>query len=203
MQNYNARANGRILPVNNIVDTLTWTKGKHTITTGLNFRIMTNNKSTYTQSYPTYGFNDNVAVGLGEDIDTDLTNYMVKQTGNPNFALNDTFNDSPRPWESCWAWSTTLKSLIRSERAARCCRKERPDARAFSMREYEGFVSDQWRVSRELTLTFGLRYTNDPPPYEVERPAGGSQRRTESVFRCSAIISDRLACLPTPCPMRS
>ena len=42
-----------------------------------------------------------------------------------------------------------------------------PDARAFSMREYEGFVSDQWRVTRELTLTFGLRYTNDPPPYEA------------------------------------
>ncbi len=38
------------------------------------------------QSYPSYGFNDNVAVGLGEDIQTDLTNYMVKQTGNPNFA---------------------------------------------------------------------------------------------------------------------
>ncbi len=37
-----------------------------------------------------------------------------------------------------------------------------PDARAFAMREYEGFVSDQWRASRELTLTFGLRYTNDP-----------------------------------------
>ncbi len=41
-----------------------------------------------------------------------------------------------------------------------------PDARAFAMREYEGFVSDQWRATRELTLTFGLRYTNDPPPYE-------------------------------------
>ena len=35
------------------------------------------------------------------------------------------------------------------------------------MREYEAFVSDQWRVSRELTLTLGLRYTNDPPPYEA------------------------------------
>src|SRR5579863_2562166 len=37
LQNYYARANGRILPVKNIVDTLTWTKGKHTITTGLSF----------------------------------------------------------------------------------------------------------------------------------------------------------------------
>ena len=94
LQNYNARANGRILPVKNIVDTLTWTKGKHTITTGINFRVMTNNKFTYSQSYPSYGFNDNVAVGLGEDIQTDLTNYMVAKTGNANFALNDPYNDA-------------------------------------------------------------------------------------------------------------
>ena len=94
LQNYNARANGRILPVKNIVDTLTWTKGKHTITTGINFRVMTNNKFTYSQSYPSYGFNDNVAVGLGEDIQTDLTNYMIGKTGNANFALNDPYNDA-------------------------------------------------------------------------------------------------------------
>jgi hypothetical protein len=48
LENYNssARANGRILPVDNLVDTLTWTKGKHTISTGINFRFMTNNKFT-------------------------------------------------------------------------------------------------------------------------------------------------------------
>ena len=88
------RANGRILPVYNIVDNLTWTKGKHTITTGINFRVMTNNKFTYSQSYPSYGFNTNVLVGLGEDIQTDLTNYMLQQTGNANFALNDPYNDA-------------------------------------------------------------------------------------------------------------
>ena len=35
------------------------------------------------------------------------------------------------------------------------------------MREYEAFVSDQWRVSRRPALTLGLRYTNDPPPFEA------------------------------------
>jgi len=94
LQNFAARANGRILPVQNIVDTLTWTKGKHTITTGINFRIMTNNKFTYAQSYPTYGFSANVAVGLGEDIYTDLTTYMAAKTGNANFALANTFGDA-------------------------------------------------------------------------------------------------------------
>jgi hypothetical protein len=165
LQNYNARASSRILPVDNVVDTLTWTKGKHTITTGINFRIMTNNKSTYSQSYPSYGFNDNVAVGLGEDIDTDLTNYMIGKTGNPNFALNDTYNDSSA-LGVLLGLVNNVQVTYQVGKGGTLLPQGAPDVRAFAMREYEGFLSDQWRVSRELTLTFGLRYTNDPPPYE-------------------------------------
>ena len=76
LQNYAARAASRILPVNNIVDNLTWTKGKHTITTGINFRFMTNNRDSYANSYPSYGFSTEVAVGLGEDIQNDMTAYL-------------------------------------------------------------------------------------------------------------------------------
>ena len=42
-----------------------------------------------------------------------------------------------------------------------------PQDRAFTSREYEAFVSDTWRVSRDLTVTMGLRYSNDRPPYEA------------------------------------
>lgn len=166
LSDYAARANGRILPVKNIVDTLTWTKGKHTITTGINFRIMTNNKFTYSQSYPTYGFNINVAVGLGEDIDTDLTNYMIAKTGNPNFTLNDTYNDASALGILLGLVNNT-QVTYQVGKGGTLLPQGAPDVRAFSMREYEGFVSDQWRATRELTLTLGLRYTNDPPPYEA------------------------------------
>ncbi len=166
LQNYHARANGRILPVKNIVDTLTWTKGKHTITTGINFRVMTNNKFTYSQSYPSYGFNDNVAVGLGEDIQTDLTNYMAAKTGNANFALNDPYNDASSLGILLGLVNNT-QVTYQVGKGGTLLPQGAPDAREFSMREYEAFVSDQWRTTRELTLTLGLRYTNDPPPYEA------------------------------------
>jgi len=161
-----ARANGRILPVNNIVDTLTWTKGKHTITTGLNFRLMTNNKYTYSQSYPSYGFSANVAVGLGEDIQKDVTNYMAAQTGNPNFALGNTFG-AASGMGILLGLVNNVQATYQVGKGGTLLPQGAPDVRAFSMREYEGFVSDQWRVSRELTLTLGLRYTNDRPPFEA------------------------------------
>jgi hypothetical protein len=165
LSNYAARANGRILPVDNIVDTLTWTKGKHTISTGLNFRVMTNNKFTYSQSYPSYGFANAVGVGLGEDIQTDLTNYMVAKTGNANFALNDPFNDASALGILLGLVNNT-QVTYQVGKGGTLLPQGAAEARAFAMREYEGFVSDQWRASRELTLTFGLRYTNDRPPYE-------------------------------------
>ncbi len=166
-QNYNtgARASGRILPVYNIVDTLTWTKGKHTISTGLNFRVMTNNKFTYSQSYPSYGFNNSVLVGLGEDIQTALTNYMATRTGNSTFALNDPANDSSALGMLLGLVNNT-QITYQVGKGGTLLPQGAPDARAFAMREYEGFVNDQWRATRELTLTLGLRYSNAPPPYE-------------------------------------
>ncbi|HUA18766.1 MAG TPA: TonB-dependent receptor [Bryobacteraceae bacterium] len=159
LENYNARANGRILPVYNVVDNLTWTKGKHTITTGINFRFMTNNKSTYSQSYPQYGFNVNVAVGLGEDIDTRLANFA-------GVTLNDTYNDASALGILLGLVNNTQVTYQVGPNGT-LLPQGAPDVRAFTMREYEGFVSDQWRVSPELTLTLGLRYTNDRPPYEA------------------------------------
>jgi hypothetical protein len=165
LQNYNARASGRILPVSNILDTVTWTKGRHTISTGVNFRVMTNNKFTYAQSYPSYGWSVNVAVGLGEDIQTGLTNFMATRSGNANFQLNDAYNDSSALGVLLGLVNNTQITYQVGAKGA-LLPQGAPDARAFAMREYEGFVTDQWRVSRELTVTLGLRYTNDPPPFE-------------------------------------
>ena len=75
------------MPVYNVVETLTWAKTRHTITGGMNFRIMTNDRFTYAQSYPSYGFNNSALVGLGEDIQTRPSNY----TGQ---SLNDPTSDS-------------------------------------------------------------------------------------------------------------
>src|SRR6185436_19389936 len=45
LQNSFARASSQHLPTWNPADDLTWTKGKHTITSGLSFRFIRNNTS--------------------------------------------------------------------------------------------------------------------------------------------------------------
>ena len=165
LQNYNARAASRILPVPNIVDNLTWTKDKHTITTGVNFRLMTNNRLSYANSYPSYGFATTVAVGLGEDIQNDVTNFLQAKYG-ANLQLAN-------PDAVATAMGILLGLVNNTQVTYQFDRNGAPLAvgapsiRGFRMDEYEGYVNDSWRATPELTVTLGLRYSNDRPPYEI------------------------------------
>ncbi len=42
-----------------------------------------------------------------------------------------------------------------------------PQQRSFVEHTYAGYIGDAYRVSRELTINFGLRYENFRPPYEA------------------------------------
>ena len=76
LQNWGARARGRTNPLNNVLDDVNWTKGKHTITMGLNFRYNRNNTSTFTNAYPLYAYGATELIGLGEDIDNSVQSYL-------------------------------------------------------------------------------------------------------------------------------
>jgi hypothetical protein len=166
LYNYNARGSSRILPVSNVVDDLTWTKGKHTVTTGINFRMMQNDRFSYAQSFPSFGFSTNVAVGLGEDIQNDITKFIQQRSGNSSLALAD-----PASAASAIGLllgvvdSTTI--TYQFLRDGSVLPQGSPQRRRFSLKEYEGYIGDSYRMRHDLTLTFGLRYSNSRPPYET------------------------------------
>ena len=61
-------------PTSNITDDMTWSKGRHTITYGVNLRFAENDNQKYSNSYPSYSFSRNTLLGLGADLTTDITN---------------------------------------------------------------------------------------------------------------------------------
>jgi len=166
LNNYSARGNGRILPVSHFIDDLTWTKGKHTITTGVNVRLMNNDRFSYAQSFADYGFSTNVAVGLGEDIQTDITKFIQQRSGNSSLALAD-------PASAASAIGVLLGVVDSTSityqflRDGSVLAQGSPQRRKFVLHEYEGYVGDNYRIRPDLTLTFGVRYSNSRPPYEA------------------------------------
>ncbi|HTA45982.1 MAG TPA: TonB-dependent receptor [Bryobacteraceae bacterium] len=166
LENWSARPKGRTNPLHNFIDDVTWTKGKHTVTTGLNFRLNTNNISAYTNSYPLYSYGATELIGLGEDIDTSVLTYLQTKLNNPNLQLaNSTAVTNA---------SAILLGLLNDEQVTYQYNKGgqilpigTPQQRSFIANSYAGYVADTWHITRDLTLTFGLRYENFRPPYEA------------------------------------
>jgi hypothetical protein len=70
--NYDIRGYVRIAPTYNFLDDLTWTKGAHTISTGVNFRFVRNGYTNFTNAWPSYLWTDMFQTDLPDSV------------GNPN-----------------------------------------------------------------------------------------------------------------------
>jgi hypothetical protein len=170
LQNFNARATSQQLPTFNPTDDVTWTKGKHTFTAGVNLRLIHNNTSLLTSSYAHYGFGATELIGLGADIQNAVTDYIQARTGNPNAQLAD-------PTSAAYGMAVLLGltnddfHTDQFDKKGTPLAQGTPQARSFIERDYGAYAGDTWRATRELTLNFGIRYENFRPIYE----AGGTQ----------------------------
>lgn len=150
------------IPVNNIIDNMSWTKGKHTIQVGGNWRLVHQNHSTDSNSFNSatsnpYWLGGNPATpdsiglpgiesGFGNSYEiafanlagtipqiTDVFNYAITSSSGGTALADGAFID-----------------------------------RHFKSNEFEWYVQDAWRVMPNLTLTFGLRHTILQTPYETK-----------------------------------
>jgi hypothetical protein len=157
--NFGARPKGRTNPLHNILDDVTWTKGKHTITAGLNFRFSDNSLSLFNSSFPLYAYGATELIGLGADINGAVSDYLGGAVlANPTAVTNA---------------SALLLGILNDvfvtyqyDRNGKLLPQGTAQQRTFVARSYSWYVADTWRVNRELTINAGLRYENFRPPYE-------------------------------------
>lgn len=156
----------QIMPTQNIGDDLTWTKGKHTINTGMNFRFVRNSHASYVNSFASYSFNKNTLGGLGGDATTYVTDYVNQLPGTAGLKLT-------QPTAVIEGLGNLL-GLVNQYGATYQYTKTgsvlpfgAPAAREYAVDDYEGYIMDSWRVRRDLTVTAGLRYSNSSTPWEI------------------------------------
>jgi hypothetical protein len=144
------------VPVNNIVDNLSWIKGNHTFSFGGNWRLVHQNRWSDENSYSGATTNPywlSGAVPGEDDVDGGFANSYLVAFANMVGTVpsrTDVFNyrlDSP-----------TSGSLLSDGTAI---------DRHFSAHEFEGYVQDSWRLRHNLTITFGVRYTVLQTPWET------------------------------------
>ena len=168
------RGNGRILPVWQVMDDLTWMKGNHTIQGGINFRFVTNDRFNFAPSFPTFGMSRGTMLGLGSDITNSILDYVRGRDGlATGTALRNT-NALQNAVGTYLGMITNLDVTFQFDKTGKAIPVGTAQTRSFKTNEYEFYVQDAWRVTRDLNFTFGLRYGSYSVPYE----AGGLQVNT-------------------------
>ncbi len=152
------------VPVNNITDNLTWTKGAHTLSFGGNWRGIGNNRGTDANSYSSastnpYWMNDspNDPSSLG----TDLPSVGAGFSNSYAIAYGTLVGTVPQTNQQ-YNYSVTgptSGSLL-------------PDGafinRHFKSNEFEYYLQDSWRITHTLTVTYGVRHSILQAPYETK-----------------------------------
>jgi hypothetical protein len=157
------------VPVNNFNDDLSWTKGSHTFQFGANFRIIGNLKNSTLTSFSDGYINAswlNVTgvANKGTSLDPGASQFASLNLPSVDAGFNNSY-DYPvtvlagiiDEVDKRYNFTTTGATLPDGA----------PNVRHFLNHEFESYFQDSWRARKNLTITYGLRWTFLQPPYEV------------------------------------
>src|SRR6267154_1870209 len=151
------------VPVNNFLDDFSWTKGKHTFQFGGNIGIVRDPRVSLEHSF---------SLGKG------ATNWM-SPTGfaNTGGSYLDPANIGLAEPGSTFQYDYPVLGLLgmvsdivanyNYDRQGNVLAASTPVKRNYGLEWYEFYGQDSWRVKPNLTVTYGLRWSLFPPPWEV------------------------------------
>ncbi len=152
------------VPVHNLVDDVSWTRGKHTFQFGGNLRIIKNNRTGNAQNISTADTNvfwlDNAGIAnTGSSLDPGGFGYPAVSGG-----FGESYDFAAA---AVAGLLTETNKTYNQDKTGHFFAPGQMITRNFKATEGEMYAQDSWRVTPNLVLTGGLRYSLLQPPYEV------------------------------------
>lgn len=154
---FGARQFGRILPVHNVNDDLTWIKGKHTFQTGGALYIVRNSNINSTNAFPAFDINNGFCIDLCQD--ANLAAAGAPAPSSPTQFI--------RAYMALTGSITQVNATVFATPQGQFLPPGTPEKRDFAENLYEGYFQDSWKLKSNVTLTAGLRYGYETPVWEV------------------------------------
>ena len=143
-------------PVNNLVDNLNWSKGRHSIQIGGNWRMIGQNSATDSSSYNSGTTNPSWLAGTPAGFENVSTGFQQSYL----YAL-DNMLGTVAEVEDVYNYKIT------SATSATALADGVAIDRAFKANEFEWYVQDSFRFRPNLTITLGVRHSILQTPHET------------------------------------
>ncbi len=158
------RSSSSVIPVNNLVDDLSWSKGRHNLQFGTNVRFIDDRQVSTQNSYPS-------ALGvIGY-----LRSHGIANTGVPLDPANSGYPAVAQGFDTSYDGAimdavgliTLGNAVYNYTKSGTALALGTPVQRDYRWHELEFYGQDNWKALPTLTLTFGLRYTYQQVPAET------------------------------------
>ena len=156
------------VPLHNFVDDLSWTRKTHTFQFGAAVGIARDPRTSYLHSN-TLGLgttNWTSPIGFAGTTSTlDPTNVAAHPLINAPEPLTATQYD--RPLLALYGMISDVVANYNLDKNGNALSQGAPVKRNYGLNWYEFYAQDAWRMKPNITLTYGLRWSFFPPPWET------------------------------------
>ena len=154
------------VPTHNVVDDVTWVKGKHTIQGGANYRLIFNDRTTDSTAYKsanvTYNFLTVGSIaGTGSSLDPAAFGFPAVDA-----SFKQAYNSAIADATGLITHSIEFLNYGVNGNNLNALPAGAFTARHYLSNEFEYYLQDSWKVKPNLTLTFGFRHSLLQVPYE-------------------------------------
>jgi hypothetical protein len=157
------RSTNAIVPVNQYTDSLSWTHGNHTMQFGTDWFLIRNNHTSDANSFSDVQtnavyLNTGGIAGTPSPLDPGNNGYPAVDS---NFGPN--YDSATTVLMGIFAEGDGIYNFAHNGSAVP---QGAPINRRYNIDDYELFGQDTWRMTPRLTVTYGLRWVLEAPPYE-------------------------------------
>lgn len=170
-----SRTVDRVTPVHNFTDDVSWVKGNHSMGFGTNVRLIDNRRRSLNGAFDSAITNPSFFVGGGSSISNAINAVFPLQGGSVISVQNAVTAIIGR-------YSQYSGNFI-FNRDGSLTQPGTPSAREFNTKEFDIYGQDSWKISPNLTLTYGLRYTVSTPVTETQGFEVSTDLSLSEVFR--------------------
>jgi hypothetical protein len=156
VQDFSVRPLSRVVPVHEINDDLSWTRGRHTFQFGGSMYFVRNTNTNESNSFPAFNVNNGFCINLCSDFNLSAVPAPADAT---SFV---------RAFTALTGSITQVNATIFATPQGAFLPPGSPVVRHFAENLYEGYFQDSWKVRRNVNITLGLHYTYETPPWETK-----------------------------------